>query len=144
MLKLPTTKDGFFLEAHMKLRPVDFATEGVYLCGMAHSPKYIDECISQASAAASRACTVLSKDTLESEPLTSEVDKDLCAGCGLCVEACPYSAIELVDRKADVNAALCKGCGLCSATCRSGAIQQKGFKDQQLLSMIKGCLSEVF
>jgi len=144
MLKLPTTKDDFFLEAHMKLRPVDFATEGVYLCGKAHSPKYIDECISQASAAASRACTILSKETLESEPLTSEVNKDLCAGCGLCVEACPYSAIELVDCKADVNSALCKGCGLCSATCRSGAIQQKGFKDQQLLSMIKGSLYEVF
>jgi heterodisulfide reductase subunit A len=144
MLKLPTTKDGFFLEAHMKLRPVDFATEGVFLCGNAHSPKYIDECISQASAAASRACTVLSKATLETEPLISEVNKDMCAGCGLCKEACPYSAIELVDGKADVNAAICKGCGLCAATCRSGAIQQKGFKDQQLLSMIKGSLYEVF
>ncbi len=144
MLKLPTTKDGFFLEAHMKLRPVDFATEGVFLCGKAHSPKYIDECIAQASAAASRACTILSKETLESEPLISEVTKELCAGCGLCTEACPYSAIELVDGVAEVNAALCKGCGLCAATCRSGAIQQKGFKDQQLLSMIKSCLSEVF
>ena len=143
MLKLPITKDGFFLEAHMKLRPVDFATEGVFLCGKAHSPKYIEECMSQASAAASRACTILSKDTLESEPLISQVDPDMCAGCGLCTESCPYSAIELKDGKAEVNAAICKGCGLCVATCRSGAIQQKGFKDQQLISMIKGCIMEV-
>ena len=144
MLKLPTTKDGFFLEAHMKLRPVDFATEGVFLCGKAHSPKYLDECISQASAAASRACTILSKETLESEPLTSEVISALCAGCGLCTEACPYSAIELVLGKAEVNAALCKGCGLCAATCRSGAIQQKGFNDRQILSMIRNSVCEVF
>ena len=144
MLKLPTTKDGFFLEAHMKLRPVDFATEGVFLCGKAHSPKYIDESISQAAAAASRACTILSKETLESEPLTSEVNQVLCAGCGLCTEACPYSAIELVLGKAEVNAALCKGCGLCAATCRSGAIQQKGFNDLQILSMIRNSVCEVF
>jgi len=143
-LKVPLNQDGFFLEAHVKLRPVDFSTEGVFLAGLAHSPKAVSETISQASAAAARACTVLAKDTLESEPLISEVNQLLCAGCGLCVEACPYSAIELVECKADVNSALCKGCGLCSATCRSGAIQQKGFKDQQLLSMIKGCLSELF
>ena len=143
MLKLPITKDGFFLEAHMKLRPVDFATEGVFLCGKAHSPKYIEECIAQASAAASRACTILSKESLESEPLISQVDTELCIGCGLCKEACPYSAIEVEEGKAEVNPALCKGCGLCVATCRSGAIQQKGFKDQQLISMIKGCIMEV-
>ena len=128
----------------MKLRPVDFATEGVYLCGKAHSPKYIDESISQATAAASRACTILSKETLESEPLTSEVNSALCAGCGLCTEACPYSAIELILGKAEVNAVLCKGCGLCAATCRSGAIQQKGFNDQQILSMIRNSVCEVF
>ncbi|MCK4758355.1 MAG: CoB--CoM heterodisulfide reductase iron-sulfur subunit A family protein, partial [Thermoplasmata archaeon] len=143
MLKLPITKDGFFLEAHMKLRPVDFANEGVYLCGMAHSPMYIEEAVAQASAAAARASTVLSKKTLESEAVISQVDESLCAGCGLCVQACPFSAIELEDEVAHVNPAICKGCGLCAATCRSGAIQQKGFKDQQMLTMIKGTFFEV-
>jgi heterodisulfide reductase subunit A len=145
MLKLPTTKDGFFLEAHMKLRPVDFANEGVFLCGMSHSPMYISEAISQASAAASRAATVLSKKTLESEALISYVDENLCVGCGLCVDACPYSAIELQEDtgKAKVNEALCKGCGLCAATCRSGAVQQRGFKDRQLLEMIRNSFYEV-
>jgi len=154
MLKLPTTKDGFFLEAHMKLRPVDFATEGVFLCGKAHSPKYIEECISQASAAAARATTILSKDKLFSEANIAIVDSDKCSGCEACIIVCPYNAIEKLELgvpwytgelgKAKVNVALCKGCGLCTATCRSGAIQQKGFKDQQLLSMIKGSLYEVF
>jgi len=122
MLKLPITKDGFFLEAHMKLRPVDFANEGVYLCGMAHSPMYIEEAVAQASAAASRASTVISKKTLESEALISQVDEGLCAGCGLCTMACPFSAIELEE-------------GI--------AIQQKGFEDQQILAMIKGSYYEV-
>jgi heterodisulfide reductase subunit A len=143
MFKLPMTKDGFFLEAHMKLRPVDFATDGVFLCGKAHSPKFIEECIAQACAAAARASTILSRDTLESEAIVSEVIESLCSGCGLCVETCPYSAIELIDGKAEVNPALCKGCGLCPATCRSGAIQQKGFTDHQILSLIKSSMYEV-
>jgi heterodisulfide reductase subunit A len=136
MLKIPTTKDGFFLEAHMKLRPVDFATEGVFLCGKAHSPKYIEECIAQATAAAARATTILSKDKLESEAVVSEVIEDLCSGCGFCVKTCPYSAIELVEGKAKINAALCKGCGCCASACPSGAIEQKGFKTDQISAMI--------
>jgi heterodisulfide reductase subunit A len=143
MLKLPITKDGFFLEAHMKLRPVDFATDGVFLCGKAHSPKFIDECIAQAGAAASRASTILSKESLESEAVVSEVNETLCNGCGLCVEVCSFSAIEMKDGKAEVNASLCKGCGLCCSTCRSGAIQQKGFNDHQIIQTIKGSLNEV-
>jgi len=143
MLKVPLTKDKFFLEAHMKLRPVEFATEGVFLCGLAHSPKFIDENISQAYGAVSKACTILSKDTLIAEAKISDVDEALCVGCGLCVEACPFNAIELLDGKANVNAALCKGCGLCAATCRSGAIQQKGYRDEQILRMIKSCAEEV-
>jgi heterodisulfide reductase subunit A len=136
MLKLPTNKDGFFLEAHMKLRPVDFATDGVFLCGKAHSPKYIEECIAQACAAAARATTILSKDKLESEAVVSEVDENLCSGCNICIKTCSYSAIELVDGKAHVNAALCKGCGCCVSACPSGAIEQKGFKTKQISAMI--------
>ena len=136
LLKLPTTKDGFFLEAHMKLRPVDFATDGIYICGKAHSPKYIEECIAQACAAAARATTILSKDKLLSEAVVSEVNEELCSGCGFCLNACPYSAIELVDGKAEINAVMCKGCGCCASTCPSGAIEQKGFKTEQISAMI--------
>ena len=143
MLKLPTTKDGFFLEAHMKLRPVDFANEGVYISGMAHSPKFMDESISQASAAAARAITIISNKTLLSEAVVSEVDDNKCRGCGLCTYACPFAAIDLENGKAVVNEAICKGCGLCAATCRSGAIQQKGFNDHQIISMIKSSMFEV-
>ncbi|UCE38493.1 MAG: FAD-dependent oxidoreductase [Thermoplasmata archaeon] len=136
ILKVHTTKDGFFLEAHMKLRPVDFVRDGVFLCGKAHSPKYIEECIVQASAAAARAITILSKDKIESEAVVSVVIEDLCSGCGFCIEACPYLAIELKDGKAQVDAASCKGCGSCASTCPSGAIEQKGFKKEQIISMI--------
>jgi heterodisulfide reductase subunit A len=136
MLKIPTTKDGFFLEAHMKLRPVDFATEGIYLCGKAHSPKYIEESIAQASAAAARATTILSKEKLEAESVVSEVNEDLCSGCGFCIKACSYSAIEMVDEKAKINEALCKGCGCCVSACPSAAIEQKGFKTKQITAMI--------
>ena len=140
MLKIPTTKDGFFLEAHMKLRPVDFATDGIFLCGKAHSPKYIEECIAQATAAAARATTILSKDKLESEAVVSEVIEDLCSGCGICIKNCPYVAIELVEGKAKINAALCKGCGNCASACPSGAIEQKGFKTNQIKAMIYAAL----
>ena len=145
MLKIPLSKDGFFLEAHMKLRPVEFATEGVFLAGMAHWPKFIDESIAQACGAASRACTILSKENLEAAGIISSVDEMVCRGCSMCVEACPYDAIEIktvnqfgyINDVASVNAALCKGCGACSATCLSGAIQQSGFKDEQILAMIE-------
>jgi len=143
LLKVPLNEDGFFLEAHVKLRPVDFSTEGVFLAGMAHSPKFIDETISQAYAAASRACTIISSDKFETEATISSVEEALCSGCGLCAEACPYQAIDLADGVAVVTSALCKGCGVCAATCRSGAIQQKGFKDQQILALIKGAMCEV-
>jgi heterodisulfide reductase subunit A-like polyferredoxin len=142
MLKLPTTKDGFFLEAHMKLRPVDFATEGIFICGKAHSPKYIEECIAQASAAAARSVTILSKDKLEAEAVVSEVNEDLCSGCYVCIKTCPYSAIEVVDGKAKINPALCKGCGSCVTVCPSGSIEQKGFKTKQISAMIQAATVE--
>ncbi len=141
MLKIPTNKDGFFLEAHMKLRPVDFATDGIFLCGKAHSPKYIEECIAQASAAVARAVTILSKDKLESEAVVSEVIEDLCSSCGFCLKACPFLAIELVDGKAKINDALCKGCGICASACPSGAIEQKGFKTNQISAMIHAAIT---
>jgi len=145
LLKVPINEDGFFLEAHVKLRPVDFAVEGVFLAGMAHSPKLISETISQAYAAASRAVSVISQEEYVTEATTALVTDNLCSGCGLCVEACPYSAIELTEKGvAEVNSALCKGCGLCNATCRSGAIQQRGFDDHQLLQMISASLNEMF
>jgi len=140
MLKVPLSKDGFFLEAHMKLRPVDFATDGVYLCGTAHSPKFVDETISQACATAARAVTVLSKEHLEGEGTISIVDRDKCSGCETCIELCPYNAIEKQDGKAHVIEVLCKGCGACAGGCRNGAIQQKGFRDEQLFAMIESAM----
>ena len=145
LLKVPLNEDGFFLEAHMKLRPVDFATDGVFLAGMAHSPKFIDESISQACAAVSRACTILTKDYLELPGKVAKVIETRCVGCGLCVEICSYQAIELVTKTMDgtekivaqVNEALCKGCGACAGACYSGSIQHSGFTDSQILKMIK-------
>jgi len=140
--KVPLNADGFFLEAHVKLRPVDFATEGVFLAGLAHSPKFIEESIAQAKAAASRATTILVKDKVMAEGIVSSVNETLCGGCGICEVLCPYTAIE-VDRKtkvARVNEALCKGCGTCAAACPSGAAQQKGFTRNQILTMTSAFL----
>jgi len=147
MLKVPMTKEGFFLEAHMKLRPVDFATEGVYLAGLAHGPKFLDESIAQALAAVSRATTVLSKTELEAEGIVASVDEKLCDGCGICVPICEYKALEIVPSKdnpkkkmVDVNIGLCKGCGACVGACPAGALTQKGFKDAQIYAMIDAAL----
>jgi len=137
-LKVPLGTDGFFFEAHVKLRPVDFATDGIFVCGLAHYPKDISESIAQAMAAASRAITVLSKDEIEAEGKVAYVNETRCSGCGLCVDVCAFSAIELDEEKAIamVNEALCKGCGTCTASCRSGAINLKGFKDEQILAAL--------
>jgi heterodisulfide reductase subunit A len=147
MLKVPMTKEGFFLEAHMKLRPVDFATEGVYLAGLAHGPKFVDESIGQALAAVSRAMTVLSKTTLEAEGVVASLDETLCDGCGICVPTCEYKALEIVANKdekdkklVDINVGLCKGCGACVGACPSGALTQKGFRDEQIVAMIDAAL----
>ncbi len=139
MLKVPLNSEGFFLEAHVKLRPVDFATDGVFVCGLAHYPKDVSESVAQARAAAGRAMTILSKDTIEAEGRVSQVRLDRCVGCGACVAVCPFVAIEIDEEKrvAVVNEALCKGCGACTATCRSGAIDLRGFRDEQLAAAIE-------
>jgi len=138
MFKVPLTKDGFFLEAHMKLRPLDFATDGIFLCGLAHWPKLIDESISQASGVAARAATILSKKTLEAEGAVAYVNENLCIGCGRCTDICPYGAIEKNERGlAKVTDVLCKGCGNCAVTCPTGAITMEHFTNRQINAMIK-------
>jgi heterodisulfide reductase subunit A len=146
LLKVPLTKDGSFLEAHMKLRPVDFATDGVFLCGMAHSPKYIDESIAQACAAASRATTILSKDKLEMEGIIANVSEDLCSGCRICEYLCPYGAVEMKDKEgktiAHVIEALCKGCGACGTACPTKAITMGHFTTEEILAQVDAALAE--
>jgi heterodisulfide reductase subunit A len=147
MLKVPLTKDGFFLEAHMKLRPVDFATDGVFLCGMAHSPKYIEESIAQACAAAARATTILSKKSLEMEGIVANVSEDLCSGCRICEYLCPYGAVEMKDKDgktlAHVIEASCKGCGACGTACPTQAITMGHFTTEEILAQVKAALQEV-
>ena len=146
MLKVPLTKDGFFLEAHMKLRPVDFQTDGVFLCGMAHSPKFIEESISQACAAAARAATILSKKELEMEGIVASVDEDLCSGCRICEYLCPYSAVEMKEKDgktvAHVIEALCKGCGVCGTACPTKAITLGHFTTEEILAQVRAALKE--
>ncbi|MCS7124598.1 MAG: CoB--CoM heterodisulfide reductase iron-sulfur subunit A family protein [Candidatus Bathyarchaeota archaeon] len=147
MLKVPLTKDGFFLEAHMKLRPVDFQTDGVFLCGMAHSPKFIDESIAQACAAAARAATILSKKALEMEGIVANVDEDLCSGCRICEFLCPYGAIEMIEKEgktvAHVIEALCKGCGVCGTACPTKAIILGHFTTEEILAQVRAILREM-
>jgi heterodisulfide reductase subunit A len=148
MLKVPTTKDGFFLEAHVKLRPIDFATSGIFLCGGAHWPKWIDESITQAYGAAGRAAMLMVKGEVETEGITSQVDPQKCIGCGRCAEICPYNAIQLIqttkkmglynitEMKANILDAVCVGCGACAAECPVGAIDQKHYSKYQIKKQI--------
>jgi len=143
MLKVPLNEDDFFLEAHMKLRPVDFATDGIFMCGTAHSPKFIDESVAQAQAAASKAFTLLIRTAIEGEASVAEVNELFCSGCRVCELTCPYGAISLeADRGvAVVNKALCKGCGTCVGACPSGAILGKYFSTEQILAEITAALA---
>jgi heterodisulfide reductase subunit A len=132
--------DEFFKEAHVKLRPVDFGADGVYLCGTAHYPKHISEVVSQAYGAAGRALTLLSRDTFTASGSVCEVDESKCISCGACISACAYGAIEFHDtpqgRKATVNPVLCKGDGLCNSKCPTAAISLKHYTDEEILSQI--------
>jgi len=136
MLKVPLNADGMFLEAHVKLRPVDFATDGVFVAGLAHSPKDMDESMMQAKASASRALTFLNKKEILAEGTITEVNENRCSGCGYCEEICAYNAIEIDKEKevAIINEALCKGCGACVAACRCSALDLRGFSNEQLFS----------
>ena len=143
LYKVSQNDDGFFAEAHVKLRPVDFATDGVFLCGLAHAPKPIDESIAQAKAAAARAVTILSLENIKVGGNVSEIIPDLCSGCLGCINVCPYEAITFDQEKfvAEVNQALCKGCGACAAACPSEAPTLMGFDNNQLYAQIKSALS---
>jgi heterodisulfide reductase subunit A len=143
LFKLPLSKDKYFLEAHMKLRPVDFSTEGMFLCGLAHSPKFINEAISQASGSVSRACTILSKDHLEVGGVVSEVVSDKCVACLTCVRVCPYNVPEInEDGVADIDIAECQGCGICASECPVKAIQLKHYTDSQVMAKSKALFME--
>jgi heterodisulfide reductase subunit A len=145
LLRIQKSSDGFFMEAHPKLRPVDTLTEGIFIAGVAQGPKDIPDSVAQAKGAASSAASLMSQGEVEVEPFFAVVRPDRCTGCGMCVENCAYSAIELVeDRRfgtiASINQALCKGCGACSGNCRCGAIDIKGFTTEQIYSIITGRL----
>jgi len=144
-LKILQSGDKFFLEAHPKLRPVDTFTDGIFIAGCSQSPKDIPDTVAQASAAASRVCSILSKDYVEVEPIIAEVDETLCCGCGICESVCPYGAVEVVDteegRRAQVTGVKCKGCGSCGSSCIKKAIKMHQFTDEQLIAQERAVLT---
>jgi heterodisulfide reductase subunit A len=146
MLKVPVDEYGFFLEAHVKLKPLDFATDGVYLCGSAHWPSTVSESIAQAYGAASRASIPLSQRRVRAEPIIAVVDEEKCIGCGLCELICPFKAIRVEDtpggRIARTLVASCKGCGVCGAACPQRAITMHHFTDEQVLAEIVALTEE--
>ncbi|MGD8504037.1 MAG: CoB--CoM heterodisulfide reductase iron-sulfur subunit A family protein [Syntrophobacterales bacterium] len=146
LLRVTLDENKFFLESHVKLKPLDFATDGVYLCGNAHYPATIREAISQALGAASRASIPLAKGTMTVEPIVSVLaDEEACRGCGLCVALCPYGALEIAQtekgRKVRVIPVACKGCGICAATCYVHALSINSYTDQQVEEQIRAFLS---
>jgi len=141
VLRVPLGLDRFFFEAHVKLRPVDFATDGIFLCGSAQGPKNINESTGQALGAAARCLALLRTGQVVSEPIVSRIDKEHCIGCGGCLSVCPYGAISMVrgedgTMRSDSNPLLCKGCGVCAVTCPAKAITMQGYTDDQMLSQV--------
>ncbi len=145
LLKVPLQGDGFFLEAHVKLRPVDFASEGIFLCGAAHYPKGIEESISQAYAAAGRAAAILAKPVIKAGGVVAEVDQEKCAACLTCVRVCPYEVpiIDPVEKKAKIEAAACQGCGVCVSECPVKAITLHHYTDAQIFAKEEALFMEV-
>ncbi|MEE8168356.1 MAG: CoB--CoM heterodisulfide reductase iron-sulfur subunit A family protein [Candidatus Hydrothermarchaeales archaeon] len=143
LLKISRSSDGFFMEAHPKLRPVDTLKDGVYLAGAIQGPKDIPDAVAQGSAAAARASIPMAKGEVEIEPILAYVDRETCIGCRICEKVCDFDAIEIVDKRAQVQEALCKGCGVCSAACPTGAVQLRHFKDNQILAMIEAAFDDL-
>ncbi|WP_159426184.1 4Fe-4S dicluster domain-containing protein, partial [Desulfolucanica intricata] len=153
LIGFSTDKDGFYQEAHPKLRPVETNTAGIFLAGTCQGPKDIPDTVAQAGAAAAKVCALFSRQELASDPTISEINETLCQGCFVCQKVCPYKAIEektisvqvgeqIIKRKvAYVNTGLCQGCGACTASCRSGAVDIKGFSNEQVLAEIKALYS---
>jgi heterodisulfide reductase subunit A len=137
MLHAQRDDNGFFMEAHAKLRPVDVAGEGLFLAGMAHGPKSIPETIAQASAAVARAATILSRRKLRASGIVSRVDPEKCAVCLTCVRACPYTVPFInEEHTAEINPAMCQGCGICAAECPAKAITLGHYSDLQLVAKL--------
>ena len=144
ILKLARTEEGFFMEAHVKLRPVDMATDGIFVCGTAHSPKLITESINQAQAAAARATTFLSQSQLTLSAVTARVTQELCASCLVCVRSCPYNVPRInVDGVSEIDPALCHGCGICVSECPAKAIDLQWYEDEQIMCKLDALLEGV-
>jgi heterodisulfide reductase subunit A len=140
-LSVPRSSDGFFLESHVQLKPVDSYIDGIYICGMSHFPKTVADSIAQAKASASKAGMLLARGFVKAEPIVSSCDVDKCIGCTLCAHFCPYSAIQMVKadkgKKADIIVAACKGCGVCASYCPTKAISMGRFTDEQINAQIE-------
>jgi heterodisulfide reductase subunit A len=144
LLKVPLGRDGFFLEAHVKLRPVDFATDGIFLCGTAHGPANIHEAVAQAYGSASHASIPMGKGYVQAEAIVSHVDAERCSGCKSCEVVCPYGAIKFdEDGIAEIIVAACKGCGTCGSICPEKAITMTHYTDEQLTAEAIAALEEV-
>jgi len=143
LFKVPLNGDGFFVEAHVKLQPIDFATKGVFVCGLAHAPKPVDEAVAQGLGAASRAATFLSKKKVFGNAIVSSIDDRLCRGCRKCQEVCPYQAIDFLEDRSvcEVNPAICTGCGSCAVACPTGAASVLHFEDEKVLTMVEAAFN---
>jgi heterodisulfide reductase subunit A-like polyferredoxin len=151
ILDVPLSREGFFMEAHLKMRPMDMAREGIFICGMAHYPKFIEECITNAQAAAGRALTILATPHIYIGGVISVVDQSKCVGCLTCVRTCPFEipkvryediGVGKLKGAATIDPALCTGCGTCSAECPAKAIQLVAYRDEQILRLPLGVWAE--